>query len=82
MVVGGKGRKDEADQGSSRGSFLAVSALITVLCAAFLALTISMQRPGCYRRPYNSTPLGKLNPRSAFPLPTLFANFLRQLLQN
>ncbi|VDN32070.1 unnamed protein product [Gongylonema pulchrum] len=48
-----KGRKDEAAW--STGSLLAVAALTSILCAAFASLTLSMRRPGCYRRPYNST---------------------------
>lgn len=43
-------------QSSSR---LATATLITILFAAFIALTKNMQKPGCYRRPYNATQLGK-----------------------
>lgn len=45
--------------GLSTGSSLITAVLLAILCAAFIALTKNMQKPGCYRRPYNTSQLGK-----------------------
>ncbi|EJW85501.1 calcium activated nucleotidase 1 [Wuchereria bancrofti] len=42
----------------STGSSITTTVLIVTLCAAFIALTKNMQKPGCYRRPYNTSQLG------------------------
>ncbi|VDN86092.1 unnamed protein product [Brugia pahangi] len=51
-------RKDGIHRLSFTGSSLTTTVLIVTLCAAFIALTKNMQKPGCYRRPYNTSQLG------------------------
>ncbi|VIO99677.1 MGC52693 protein, putative [Brugia malayi] len=51
-------RKDGVHRLSFTGSSLTTTVLIVTLCAAFIALTKNMQKPGCYRRPYNTSQLG------------------------
>ncbi|VDM92220.1 unnamed protein product [Onchocerca ochengi] len=52
-----KMRKDDIYQ-LPTGSSLTTALLIAVLCASFFVLTKNMQKPGCYRRPYNTSQLG------------------------
>ncbi|VDO50372.1 unnamed protein product [Onchocerca flexuosa] len=50
-------RKDDIYE-LPKGSSLTTAVLIAVLCASFFVLTKNMQKPGCYRRPYNASQLG------------------------
>uniref|UniRef100_A0A0R3RXB0 Apyrase n=1 Tax=Elaeophora elaphi TaxID=1147741 RepID=A0A0R3RXB0_9BILA len=45
--------------GLPTGLSLITAVLIAILCAAFIALTKNMQKPRCFRRPYNMSQLGR-----------------------